>query len=124
MVNLCLLNCKLLSLKFLLSCILTSSTSLLLVNYLFVSIDLIDNFKIIFSYLLPDKGRNSKQKTNVARKTCNPNWNQTLTYRDVSPEELADRSLELTVWDHDRLGSNEFLGGVRLSLGSGNNLLF
>jgi synaptotagmin-like protein len=71
------------------------------------------------SYLLPDKGRSSKQKTNVARKTCNPNWNQTLTYRDVSPEELAERSLELTVWDHDRLGSNEFLGGVRLSLGSG-----
>jgi len=33
---------------------------------------------------------------------------------------LAERSLELTVWDHDRLGSNEFLGGVRLSLGSGN----
>ncbi|XP_029343699.1 uncharacterized protein LOC100160321 isoform X2 [Acyrthosiphon pisum] len=71
------------------------------------------------SYLLPDKGRSSKQKTNVARKTCNPNWNQTLTYRDVSPDELAERSLELTVWDHDRLGSNEFLGGVRLSLGSG-----
>ncbi|XP_050442650.1 uncharacterized protein LOC126846867 [Adelges cooleyi] len=71
------------------------------------------------SYLLPDKGRNSKQKTNVARKTCNPSWNQTITYRDISPEELAERSLELTVWDHDRLGSNEFLGGVRLSLGSG-----
>lgn len=75
---------------------------------------------LYFSYLLPDKGRSSKQKTNVARKTCNPNWNQTITYRDVSPEELADKSLELTVWDHDRLGSNEFLGGVRLSLGSGN----
>ncbi|XP_050525576.1 uncharacterized protein LOC126896666 [Daktulosphaira vitifoliae] len=71
------------------------------------------------SHLLPDKGRNSKQKTNVARKTCNPSWNQTITYRDVSPEELAERSLELTVWDHDRLGSNEFIGGVRLSLGSG-----
>ncbi|XP_025198510.1 uncharacterized protein LOC112596897 [Melanaphis sacchari] len=71
------------------------------------------------SYLLPDKGRSSKQKTNVVRKTCNPSWNQTLTYRDVSPDELAERSLELTVWDHDRLGSNEFLGGVRLSLGSG-----
>lgn len=76
-----------------------------------------------FSYLLPDKGRNSKQKTNVARKTCNPNWNQTLTYRDVSPEELAERSLELTVWDHDRLGSNEFLGGIRLSLGSGKSFV-
>ncbi|KAK9679762.1 C2 domain [Popillia japonica] len=71
------------------------------------------------SYLLPDKGRSSKQKTTVMKKTVNPVWNHTFTYDDVTLQELAERCLELTVWDHDRLASNEFLGGVRFSLGTG-----
>uniref|UniRef100_A0A1B6J463 C2 domain-containing protein n=1 Tax=Homalodisca liturata TaxID=320908 RepID=A0A1B6J463_9HEMI len=71
------------------------------------------------SYLLPDKGRSSKQKTPVLRKCCSPAWHHTFTYAGVTLDELASRSLELTIWDHDRLASNEFLGGVRLNLGSG-----
>ncbi|KAF6207899.1 hypothetical protein GE061_016348 [Apolygus lucorum] len=71
------------------------------------------------SYLLPDKSRSTKQKAPVVKKTCNPAWNHTFTYNNVSIDELADRSLELTLWDHDRLASNEFLGGVRLNLSSG-----
>ncbi|XP_022919402.2 uncharacterized protein [Onthophagus taurus] len=71
------------------------------------------------SYLLPDKGRSSKQKTSVIKKTVNPTWNHTFVYDDVTLQELAERCLELTVWDHDRLASNEFLGGVRFSLGTG-----
>lgn len=74
-----------------------------------------------FSYLLPDKGRSSKQKTPVVKKTVNPVWNHTFVYEDVTLQELAERCLELTVWDHDRLASNEFLGGVRFSLGTGTN---
>lgn len=74
---------------------------------------------LCFSYLLPDKGRSSKQKTPVVRKTVNPVWNYTFVYEDVTLQELAERCLELTVWDHDRLASNEFLGGVRFSLGTG-----
>ena len=34
-------------------------------------------------------------------------------------EELNERSLELTIWDHDKLSTNDFLGGVRLNLGMG-----
>lgn len=49
----------------------------------------------------------------------NPVWNYTFVYEDVSLNELAERALELTIWDHDRLASNEFLGGVRFSLGTG-----
>ncbi|XP_075215985.1 bitesize isoform X2 [Lycorma delicatula] len=71
------------------------------------------------SYLLPDKMRSSKQKTPVLRRTCHPAWNHTFTYQDVGLAELAERSLELTIWDHDRLASNEFLGGVRINLGTG-----
>ena len=69
--------------------------------------------------MLPDKGRWSKQKAPVIRKTCNPVWNHTFSYQNVSLQELSERSLELTIWDHDRLSSNEFLGGVRLNLGTG-----
>lgn len=71
------------------------------------------------SYLLPDKNRSSKQKTPVVKRTCNPVWNYTFVYDDVSLNELSERALELTIWDHDRLASNEFLGGVRFSLGTG-----
>ncbi|XP_044018054.1 probable serine/threonine-protein kinase DDB_G0282963 isoform X2 [Aphidius gifuensis] len=72
------------------------------------------------SYLLPDKGRAGKQKTNVVRRSGgSPVWGHTFIYKDVSIQELAERGLELTVWDHDRIGSNEFLGGVRFNLGTG-----
>ncbi|XP_058178369.1 uncharacterized protein LOC131294341 [Anopheles ziemanni] len=71
------------------------------------------------SYLLPDKNRSSKQKTPVIKRTNSPVWNFTFVYEDISLAELSERALELTIWDHDRLASNEFLGGVRFSLGNG-----
>ncbi|XKL66038.1 hypothetical protein PGB90_009458 [Kerria lacca] len=71
------------------------------------------------SYLLPNKGRSCKQKTPVLKRTCHPIWNHTFIYNNVTLDEMSQRCLELTIWDHDRLASNEFLGGVRLSLGTG-----
>jgi len=69
-------------------------------------------------YLLPSHSR-GKQKTGVCRKTTSPRWDQTFTWEELSMEDLADRSLELAVWDHDRMGHQDFLGGVRLNLGTG-----
>lgn len=70
--------------------------------------------------MLPDKGRSGKQKTGVVRRSGgSPVWGHTFIYKDVSLQELAERGLELTVWDHDRIASNEFLGGVRFNLGTG-----
>ncbi|XP_023174670.2 synaptotagmin-like protein 4 isoform X6 [Drosophila hydei] len=71
------------------------------------------------SYLLPDRTRSSKQKTPVVKRTLHPSWNYTFVYEDVSQKDLSERALELTVWDHDRLASNEFVGGIRFSLGTG-----
>ncbi|XP_032597494.1 synaptotagmin-like protein 4 [Drosophila grimshawi] len=71
------------------------------------------------SYLLPDRTRSSKQKTPVVKRTLHPSWNYTFVYEDVSLEDLSERALELTVWDHDRLASNEFVGGIRFSQGTG-----
>ena len=77
----------------------------------------------ISSYLLPDRSAESKRKTTVVRRSCNPHWNQTVVYENISWEELQERSLELTIWDHDRLTSNDFLGGVRLNLAQGASYL-
>ncbi|XP_053603872.1 uncharacterized protein LOC128671445 isoform X2 [Plodia interpunctella] len=71
------------------------------------------------SYLLPERGRLSKQKTGVCRRTLSPRWEHTFTYRGLTPSQLAARALDLTLWDRDRLASNEFMGAVRLSLGTG-----
>ncbi|XP_021379832.1 uncharacterized protein LOC110467183 isoform X2 [Mizuhopecten yessoensis] len=71
------------------------------------------------AYLLPDKNKGLKQKTPVIKRDCNPQWNYTFIFDDVSPEELKERALELTIWDHDKISSNDFLGGVRLNLGLG-----
>lgn len=70
-------------------------------------------------YLLPERSRNTKQKTPVVKRNCNPEFNHTFVFEDVTLEELRERSLELTLWDHDRFTSNDFLGGVRLGLGTG-----
>ena len=45
-----------------------------------------------------------------------PSWNQTFVYSGVRPPDLRSRILEVTVWDYDRFGSNEFLGEVLLDL--------
>ena len=77
---------------------------------------------INFSYLLPERNKNGKQKTAVCRRTTNPKWEETVTWEGVSMAELGDRSLEISVWDHDRLGHNDMVGGVRFNLGSGKSL--
>ncbi|XP_022653685.1 uncharacterized protein LOC111247254 isoform X5 [Varroa destructor] len=69
-------------------------------------------------YLLPDRHKSSKQKTAVARRSTTPVWNHPFVYHDVSLAELRERALELTIWDYDKITSNDFLGGVRLSLGT------
>lgn len=71
------------------------------------------------SYLLPDKSKSGKQKTQVIKKSCNPKWNHTFVYEDMTVQDLHERCLELTIWDYDKITSNDFLGGIRLSLGAG-----
>lgn len=71
------------------------------------------------SYLLPHKNKASKRKTPVVKKTLNPHYNHTFVYNGINPEDLQHICLELTVWDREPLSSNDFLGGVRLGVGNG-----
>ncbi|KAJ8351863.1 hypothetical protein SKAU_G00233390 [Synaphobranchus kaupii] len=70
-------------------------------------------------YLLPDNSKSTKHKTDVVKKSVNPQWNHTFTYCGLQPGDLNNVCLELTVWDKEPLSSNVFLGGVRLGAGTG-----
>ena len=60
----------------------------------------------------------SKRRTKTLVNTCQPQWNQSFVYPGIRPTDLRSRVLEVTVWDYDRFGANEFLGEVCLDLGS------
>ncbi|MBN3311126.1 RP3A protein, partial [Amia calva] len=66
-------------------------------------------------FLRPDLGKKSKYKTSVKKKTLNPEFNEEFVFQ-VSHEELAKRTLEVTVWDYDLGMSNDFIGGVQLGI--------
>ncbi|KAJ8348745.1 hypothetical protein SKAU_G00273340 [Synaphobranchus kaupii] len=76
----------------------------------------LDSF--VKGYLLPAKTRAAKRKTPVLRMSLNPHYDHTFVYKDLSLEQLKSMSLELTVWDHETMTSNDFLGGVRLNSGA------
>lgn len=87
-------------------------------------------------YLKPDVQKKSKHKTAVVKKTLNPEFNEVRPaaevqimdpvlnlrpeevrcvclqefYYQISLAELAKKTLEVTVWDHDLGRSNDFIG--------------
>ncbi|RZF38830.1 hypothetical protein LSTR_LSTR000533 [Laodelphax striatellus] len=68
-------------------------------------------------YLMPDPGKATKRKTKVVRRCCHPSFMEMLEYR-MPLEVVQHRTLQATVWNHDTLQENEFLGGISLSLSS------
>ncbi|OXB68704.1 hypothetical protein ASZ78_010296 [Callipepla squamata] len=70
-------------------------------------------------YLLPDDSKSTKHKTPIIKKNVNPQWNHTFAFSGLNSQDIHNVCLELTVWDKESLSSNIFLGGVRLSTGSG-----
>lgn len=66
-------------------------------------------FSYVKSYLLPDKTRLSKRKTRVKKRTVNPVFNEQLIY-PIDKNDLAYRTLQISVWHHRKLQSNLFLG--------------
>ncbi|XP_022091190.1 regulating synaptic membrane exocytosis protein 2-like isoform X3 [Acanthaster planci] len=67
-------------------------------------------------YLLPERSDESKRRTKTLHKTLNPKWNQTFLYGPLKRSEFKGNTLEVTVWDFEHYGANEFLGEVMLNL--------
>ncbi|XP_020281887.1 phosphatidylinositol 4-phosphate 3-kinase C2 domain-containing subunit beta isoform X1 [Pseudomyrmex gracilis] len=67
-------------------------------------------------YLKPDPTKATKRKTKVIKKNCHPSFMEMLEYR-MPLEVIKERTLEATIWNHDTLQENEFLGGISLPLG-------
>ncbi|XP_053356073.1 protein piccolo [Clarias gariepinus] len=76
-------------------------------------------------YLLPGRGQvmvvqnasaENKRRTKYVQKTQNPEWNQTVIYKNIHLEQLKRKTLEVTVWDYAKYSSNDFLGEVLIDL--------
>ncbi|XP_048851536.1 double C2-like domains, delta isoform X1 [Brienomyrus brachyistius] len=65
--------------------------------------------------LQPEAGKKSKYKTSVKKKTLNPEFNEEFFY-EVPHDQLAKKTLEISVWDYDLGMSNDFIGGVELGI--------
>ncbi|KAL0622296.1 Synaptotagmin-like protein 3 [Plecturocebus cupreus] len=63
---------------------------------------------------LPDQQK-LRQKSPVLKKQACPQWKHSFVFSGVTPAQLRQSSLELTVWDQALLGMNDrLLGGARL----------
>uniref|UniRef100_A0A803XPV3 Synaptotagmin like 4 n=1 Tax=Meleagris gallopavo TaxID=9103 RepID=A0A803XPV3_MELGA len=71
------------------------------------------------TYLLPDKSRQGKRKTTIKRNTVNPLYNELLKY-EINKSLLLARTLQFSVWHHDRFGRNTFLGEAEIPMDSWN----
>ncbi|XP_049422178.1 protein piccolo isoform X2 [Epinephelus fuscoguttatus] len=76
-------------------------------------------------YLLPGRGQvmvvqnasaENKRRSKHAGKSLNPEWNQTVIYKNIHLEQLRKKTLEVSVWDYDKGSSNDFLGEVLIDL--------
>ena len=67
--------------------------------------------------LLPDRSERGLRKTKIVSGSNEPKWNQTFTYHSVTRAGIADRSLEISLWDADRFAAaHEFIGQVVIDL--------
>uniref|UniRef100_A0A8C5WZK4 C2 domain-containing protein n=1 Tax=Laticauda laticaudata TaxID=8630 RepID=A0A8C5WZK4_LATLA len=71
-------------------------------------------------YILPDDIKLSRQKTRIVKKNLNPTFNHTMVYDGFELKDLAEACAEFTVWHRETFSKHQ-LGGIRLSLGTGNS---
>uniref|UniRef100_A0A1I8AGX4 C2 domain-containing protein n=1 Tax=Steinernema glaseri TaxID=37863 RepID=A0A1I8AGX4_9BILA len=66
-------------------------------------------------HLIPGVAKATKMTSKTVEKTLNPEWNEELVYYGVTEEDKQRKTLRLTVYDRDRIGS-DFLGETRYQL--------
>ncbi|XP_051924704.1 rabphilin-3A-like isoform X2 [Hippocampus zosterae] len=65
--------------------------------------------------LKPDMGKKGKCKTQIKKRTLNPEFNEEFSF-DIKHSELAKKTLDVSVWDYDIGKSNDYIGGCQLGI--------
>ncbi|KAM9743662.1 rabphilin-3A-like isoform 1-T2 [Menidia menidia] len=65
--------------------------------------------------LKPDMGKKGKSKTQIKKRTLNPEYNEEFSY-DIKHSELAKKTLDISVWDYDIGKANDYIGGCQLGI--------
>ncbi|XP_077600279.1 rabphilin-3A-like isoform X2 [Stigmatopora nigra] len=65
--------------------------------------------------LKPDMGKKGKCKTQIKKRTLNPEFNEEFSF-DIKHGELAKKTLDVSVWDYDIGKSNDYIGGCQLGI--------
>ncbi|EUB62379.1 Synaptotagmin-like protein 4 [Echinococcus granulosus] len=73
---------------------------------------------VVKTHLLPERTKDSRRKTKVVKKTNNPTWEETLVYKGIAKTQLPSIGVEVIVWDVNKLGHYDYLGGCNLNTGS------
>ncbi|ESO09215.1 hypothetical protein HELRODRAFT_97443, partial [Helobdella robusta] len=67
-------------------------------------------------YVLPDRSEKSKRRTKTVAGTLDPFWNQSFLYNSVKKADLKNQSLQIVVYDYDRIGSGEYVAETVVDL--------
>ncbi|CAH1129724.1 unnamed protein product [Ceutorhynchus assimilis] len=65
--------------------------------------------------ILPNAKVSTRLRTKTVHKTRNPEFNENLTFYDITEEDLAKKALHVLVVDDDRYG-HDYMGEVRIKL--------
>ncbi|KAK3550225.1 hypothetical protein QTP86_021250 [Hemibagrus guttatus] len=65
--------------------------------------------------LKPDMGKKAKNKTQIKKKTLNPEFNEEFSY-EIKHSELAKKTLDISVWDYDMGKANDFIGIAKVMI--------
>ncbi|TNN86403.1 Rabphilin-3A [Liparis tanakae] len=65
--------------------------------------------------LKPDMGKKAKCKTQIKKRTLNPEYNEEFGY-EIKHSDLAKKTLDISVWDYDIGKSNDYIGGCQLGI--------
>ncbi|CAD5119973.1 DgyrCDS8559 [Dimorphilus gyrociliatus] len=61
-----------------------------------------------------------KQRTKTVAASLEPKWNTSFVYHPFKESDVHSKSLEVTVYDYDRIGSGEYVGEVLIDLSRAN----